>query len=57
MPEIEPVNAIKLELETFGQSILQNTIPKVPLEDGYKALKVAQDIVNEIEKRVVEVGY
>jgi predicted dehydrogenase len=50
-PDIEPVNAIKLELETFGQSILQNTVPKVPLEDGYKALKVAQEIVREIEKR------
>ncbi|MFN7119577.1 MAG: Gfo/Idh/MocA family oxidoreductase, partial [Saprospiraceae bacterium] len=52
MPEIEQVNAIKMELETFAQSILQNTTPKVPLEDGYKALKVAHDIVNEIERRV-----
>jgi predicted dehydrogenase len=51
MPEIEAVNAIKLELETFAQSILQNTTPKVPLEDGYNALKVAHDIVNEIERR------
>lgn len=52
MPEIEAVNAIKMELETFGQSILQNTTPKVPLEDGYKALKLAHDIVHEIERRV-----
>lgn len=52
MPDIEAVNAIKLELETFGQSILQNTTPKVPLEDGYNALKVAHDIVQEIERRV-----
>jgi len=51
MPEMEAVNAIKMELESFGQSILQNTTPKVPLEDGYKALKVAHDIVKEIEKR------
>lgn len=51
MPEMEAVNAIKMELESFGQSILQNTTPKVPLEDGYKALKVAHDIVREIEKR------
>ncbi len=51
MPDIEPVNAIKMELETFAQSIVQNTTPKVPLEDGYKALKVAQEIVEEIERR------
>lgn len=56
MPEIEPVNAIKMELETFAQSIIQNTTPKVPLEDGYKALKVAHDIVNEIERRVAVLG-
>lgn len=52
MPEIESVNAIKMELEAFAQSIVQNTTPKVPLEDGYKALKVAHDIVQEIERRV-----
>ncbi|MBK7869405.1 MAG: Gfo/Idh/MocA family oxidoreductase [Saprospiraceae bacterium] len=51
MPQIEQVNAIKMELETFGQSILQNKTPKVPIEDGYKALKVAHDILWEIEKR------
>ncbi len=51
-PEIEPVNAIKMELETFGRSILQNTVPKVPIEDGYKALKVAQDIIEDIERRM-----
>lgn len=51
MPDIEPVNAIKMELETFAKSIIQNTTPKVPLEDGYKALKVAQEIVEEIERR------
>lgn len=56
MPEIEAVNAIKMELETFAQSILQNSTPKVPLEDGYKALKVAHDIVNEIERRVAILG-
>lgn len=52
MPEIEPVNAIRMELETFAQSILQNKTPKVSIEDGYAALKVAQDIIDEIERRV-----
>lgn len=52
MPEIEPVNAIKMELETFAQSIEQNKTPRVPIEDGYNALKVAQDILEEIERRI-----
>lgn len=52
MPEIEPVNAIKMELETFAQSIEQNRTPRVPIEDGYNALKVAQDILEEIERRI-----
>ncbi len=51
MPEIEPVNAIKMELETFAESIIQNKTPRVPIEDGYNALKVAHDILWEIEKR------
>ncbi len=52
MPEIEPVNAIKMELVTFAQSIEQNKTPRVPIEDGYNALKVAQDILEEIERRI-----
>ncbi len=50
-PEIEPVNAIKMELETFAESILQSKTPRVPIEDGYRALKVAHEILYEIEKR------
>ena len=49
MPKIEPVNAIKMELETFAESILNDTRPKVSLEDGYKALKLAYQIAEEIE--------
>lgn len=51
MPNIEPVNAIKLELETFAESILEDTRPKVSIEDGYRALKLAQEIIADIEKR------
>lgn len=51
MPEIKPVNAIEMELATFAESILKNTTPKVTLEDGYRALKLAYEISEQIEKR------
>ncbi len=51
MPEISSINAIKMELETFAESIQQNTRPKVSIEDGYIALKVAYQIIEDIDKR------
>lgn len=50
MPPIEQVNAIKMELESLGKSIMNGTAVKVPIEDGYKALEVAYKIIDEIEK-------
>lgn len=50
MPEIEPVNAIKLELETFAQSITQGLRPKVNGEDGYRALALAYRISEVIDE-------
>ena len=50
-PEIEPVNAIKMELESLAQSIIQDTLPPVSIQDGYEALKLAYSIIEEIEKR------
>ena len=50
-PNIEQVNAIKLELETFASSIENNIEPKVSIEDGYKALKLAYQILGDIQKR------
>jgi predicted dehydrogenase len=50
-PAIEPVNSIKMELETFAQSVTNNTQPKVSIEDGYRALKLAYQILEEIEVR------
>lgn len=44
-PVIEPVNAIKLELETFAQAIEANAVPRVSIDDGYRALKLAYDIM------------
>ena len=48
MPEPINVNAIQMELETFAESIRDNKTPRVTIEDGYKALKVAHRIIEEI---------
>ena len=48
-PHLEPVNAIKKELETFYECIVNNTVPIVSAEDGYKALDVAYKIINKLK--------
>lgn len=45
LPTIEPVNAIKMELETFYRCIVENTTPYVSLEDGIRALDLAYKIM------------
>jgi predicted dehydrogenase len=47
-PKIEPVNAIKMELETFADSIHSNTRPLVSIDDGFKALDVAHKIIEQL---------
>ncbi|MFC2083738.1 Gfo/Idh/MocA family protein [Bacteroidota bacterium] len=49
-PERVEINALKYELQLFINSILNNEPPKVSGEDGLKALKVAEKIVNKIEE-------
>jgi len=48
-PEILPTNAIKMELETFADSISNNTTPLVSIDDGYKALDVAYKIIDKMK--------
>ena len=48
-PKIEENNAIKMELELFAQSILQNSPVAVSVEDGYNALNVAHMVVEKME--------
>lgn len=50
MPEAKPNNAIKMELESFANSIIKNQPTKVALEDGLKALELAYWIMDEIKK-------
>ena len=45
LPEIKPVNAILMELETFYQCIKEDTTPYVSLEDGIEALDLAYKIL------------
>ena len=49
MPKTEPINAIKMELETLAESINKNQTTRVSIEDGYRALKVAKEIIEKIE--------
>ena len=49
-PAIAPNNAILDELETFADAITNNTTPIVTLNDGAKALRVAQQIIDCFDK-------
>lgn len=48
-PEINEVNAIKEELRAFHNAIIHDEIPIVPLEDGFRALDVAQKIMDKLK--------
>jgi len=48
-PEIGEVNAIKEELRTFAEAIIEDKMPIVPIEDGYRALDVAQQILDKLK--------
>jgi len=47
-PEIHPINAIKTELESFYEAIVNDTIPPVTINDGYLALEVAYKVLEKI---------
>ena len=48
--KINNSNAILEELENLADSIEKDITPKVSLEDGYKALKVALEIIDAFNK-------
>lgn len=48
-PEVKPNNAIQDELRAFHTSITEDTKPIVTLDDGYKALRVAYEIVEKLK--------
>ncbi|MHB1688097.1 MAG: Gfo/Idh/MocA family protein [Ignavibacteriaceae bacterium] len=49
-PEIKEINALKYELELFVSSVLTKQKPVVSGEDGLRALKVAEIILQKIEE-------
>lgn len=49
-PEVQPSNAIQAELESFYQAIVHNQQPMVTIEDGYKVLLVAHQILEKINE-------
>jgi len=54
-PTIEANNAIKEELISFHNSIINNTTPAVSIEDGYQALSVAHRILDKMRVTSSEV--
>jgi predicted dehydrogenase len=49
-PEIKATNAIKTELESFYNAIINNTTPPVTINDGYSALELAHKIIEKINQ-------
>ncbi len=48
-PESKPTNAIKTELESFYNAIINDISPVVSVIDGFKALEVAYNIIDKIK--------
>ncbi|MFQ5447264.1 MAG: Gfo/Idh/MocA family protein [Saprospiraceae bacterium] len=51
MPEVGEVNAIKMELRVLAECIGNGGAVAVSLEEGYRALKMAHDVMREIGAR------
>jgi predicted dehydrogenase len=52
-PSIEPINAIKLELESFVDAIVNNKPTVVSEIDGYLAMEVAHKILDKINNTFI----
>jgi predicted dehydrogenase len=48
MPPVSPNNAIRMELATFAESIINKLPTRVTIEDGAKALEVAHKVIEKI---------
>lgn len=47
-PPVEPVNSIKMELESFTQAVLKKTETPVSVFDGFRAMDIAHQILEKI---------
>ena len=52
LPPVEEVNAIQMELEEFAHSIREGSPVRVSIQDGFRALKLAHTINEEIERHL-----
>ncbi len=52
MPEVEPVNAIEMELSSFAKAIESGDAPEVGLDEAHAALELAFRISKEIDKNL-----
>ncbi len=52
-PQVPEINAIKKELESFRDSIRNNTSTKVSEVDGYRAMDVAHQILQKIKNNSI----
>jgi hypothetical protein len=50
--EVTDLDAIKVQLESFSTAIINNTRPLVPIDDGYKAIAVANKIIDQLSLNV-----
>jgi len=50
LPQVGEVNSIKMELEEFAQAVLHDGPIRVPVRDGYEALKTAHLVLDKIEE-------
>lgn len=51
-PKVEEGNAIKMELESFRDAILNNTNTIVSEVDGFRAMEVAHQILDKIGRNI-----
>lgn len=49
MPKVPEVNSIKMELEEFAAAIAHGAKVRVSFQDGFRALKVAHEILEKIQ--------
>jgi len=49
-PDIQPLNAIKAELESFYEAVAFDKTPMVTIEDGFNVLLVAYQILEQAKK-------
>jgi hypothetical protein len=50
-PDVPSTNAIRMEISTFADAIVNNTRPLVSIDDGLKALDVAHKIIDQLNMK------